>query len=380
MITVLLTEAFRSKGGISRFNGFLIKALCRAHEESSEKIRVLSLNDTANVTSLLAVDALALNGTFKFYGANRNKISFAIDSILQALPSDLLIIGHVSLAPIGHMLKLLKPSLRYAVITHGIEAWNVKRSLERKALDKADFILSVSRFTRDKLVEQGFRRAKILLLPNAVDEHLFSPQGRPERLLRKYRLDAGQPIVLTVGRLDPSEKYKGYDVALKALGRVVRVHPRAQLMLVGTGGDRPRLETLARDLGLLEHVIFAGQVPDEELPDYYNLCHVFAMPSKKEGFGIVFLEALACGKPVIAGNRDGSRDALLDGRLGILVDPDDDAAVAAAILDVLNGHLKGGLSDSDFLRKTVLEHYSFECFRERLTSFLRSTNGYHPEI
>lgn len=106
-------------------------------------------------------------------------------------------------------------------------------------------------------------------------------------------------------------------------------------LIVGDGDDRPRFESLADELGVRELVIFAGKVPSEELCDHYNLCDLFAMPSTGEGFGIVFLEALACGKPVIAGSKDASRDALLDGELGVLVDPEDPRELRDAIVAIL---------------------------------------------
>src|SRR5205814_269912 len=107
------------------------------------------------------------------------------------------------------------------------------------------------------------------------------------------------------------------------------------IFLAGSGPDRERIEALIRELNLEENVTLAGRVADNELPGFYQLCDVFAMPSKGEGFGIVFLEAMACGKPVIAGNKDGSVDAVLNGRLGVLVDPDNVVQIAEALIAIL---------------------------------------------
>jgi glycosyltransferase involved in cell wall biosynthesis len=104
--------------------------------------------------------------------------------------------------------------------------------------------------------------------------------------------------------------------------------------------------------------------------DHYRMCDVFAMPSKGEGFGIVFLEALACGRPVIAGNCDGSRDAVLDGELGFLVDPDSPEAVAAALMDVLDESVPGPRKNSDYLRQKTIEAFGKERFRERTGNVL----------
>jgi glycosyltransferase involved in cell wall biosynthesis len=143
-------------------------------------------------------------------------------------------------------------------------------------------------------------------------------------------------------------------------------------LLVGTGPDRCRTEKLVADLGVQDAVIFAGFVPDEELSEYYNVCDLFAMPSKGEGFGIVYLEALACGKPVLAGNKDGSRDALDDGELGLLVDPDNAAEIASETIRVLRRqHSHPNLFRPEFLRQRVVELFGFETFKRRLANQLR---------
>jgi glycosyltransferase involved in cell wall biosynthesis len=123
-------------------------------------------------------------------------------------------------------------------------------------------------------------------------------------------------------------------------------------------------------------VVLAGFVPDEELCEHYNLCDLFAMPSKAEGFGIVYLEALACGKPALAGNKDGSRDALNDGELGLLVDPDDTEEIAAESIRVLRReHSHPNLFRPGLLRQRVTELFGFETFKrtvaDRLKPFLQ---------
>ena len=124
---------------------------------------------------------------------------------------------------------------------------------------------------------------------------------------------------------------------LRALPAVSQRFPNVRYVIVGDGPDRKRVEALSRELRVEESIIFAGYVPNEELAGHYNLCDVFVMASKGEGFGIVFLEALSCGKPVIAGNKDASVEAVLGGKLGMLVDPDDVGAIADAIVAVIGG-------------------------------------------
>ena len=144
----------------------------------------------------------------------------------------------------------------------------------------------------------------------------------------------------------------------------------------GRGDDITRIKQLIKDNALEDKVILAGYIPEDELCDYYNLCDVFVMPSKGEGFGIVFLEAMACEKPVIAGNRDGSVDALLNGELGILVNPDDSKELIETIKSVLDGTAKKNHLSGKHLREKVIKSYGFTHFQNNLNNIL---SGLFPE-
>src|SRR5205085_3283125 len=136
--------------------------------------------------------------------------------------------------------------------------------------------------------------------------------------------------------------------------------PNIAYLIVGDGSDRLRLEQKARQLGVAERVIFAGHISEEEKPDHYRLADAYVMPSSGEGFGIVYLEALACGIPVIGSKIDGSRDALRDGRLGILVNPKDSDELRAAILQALAAK-EQRVND----RRNGVEYFSTDRFRQR---------------
>ena len=137
------------------------------------------------------------------------------------------------------------------------------------------------------------------------------------------------------------------------------------------GSDRGRVIRLIRELGLTDAVILAGDIPDHELCAFYNLCDVCAMPSKAQGFDTVFLEALACGKPVIAGNKDGSVDAVINRKLGVLVDPDNVAEIAEALVLILTKrHPLGILQDPQRLRAEVIAAYGYARFVEVLATHL----------
>ncbi len=194
------------------------------------------------------------------------------------------------------------------------------------------------------------------------------PETKPRFLLKRYGLRPDQPVILTIGRLASAERYKGYDQVLRAFAVVRERFPTARYVLGGRGPDRARVITLIRELGLTEYVTLAGYIPDHELSAHYNLCDVFAMPSKGEGFGIVFLEALACGKPVVAGNKDGSVDAVLErktwpvgrSRTALKKYPPRSFKFST------RQHPAKILFQPEALRREVFEAYGYEKFAERM--------------
>ena len=142
-------------------------------------------------------------------------------------------------------------------------------------------------------------------------------------------------IIVSMGRLASSERYKGFDEILEALPTLIKREPTLCYLVLGDGDDRSRLEAKAKFLGLADRVHFAGYVDEEEKVDHLRLGDVFAMPGRGEGFGIVYLEAMACGIPVVGSQLDGSKDALLDGKLGTLVNPDDIESIREGLLKAL---------------------------------------------
>jgi glycosyltransferase involved in cell wall biosynthesis len=200
-------------------------------------------------------------------------------------------------------------------------------------------------------------------LPNTVTCS-YAPRRRRDDLIARHGL-AGRRIILTVGRLAASERYKGHDRLIAALPGILARVPEAAYLVVGGGDDQVRLERLARESGVADRVTFAGHVRDEELPDYFTLAHVFAMPSTGEGFGIVFLEAATCALPVVGGNRDGSVDALAEGRIGRLVDPESRDEITAAVVDAFEGrHPVNGTAEA--------QRFSFPQFAAHVNELVRA--------
>jgi len=202
---------------------------------------------------------------------------------------DIVFCGHLYAVPLAHLTARLARA-RLWVQVHGIDAWQPKGRLHRSALGGTRLVTSVSRFTRHKLLSWAkLPPHRVRVLPNTVGSGYFSREMRRD-LVEKYALD-DKRVILTVGRLSSSERYKGHGCIIRALPEVIAQLPDAIYLIAGEGDDQQRLEQLAAESGLTGRVVFAGRVPDDQLPDYYALADVFAMPSNGEGFGIVFLEA-----------------------------------------------------------------------------------------
>lgn len=361
---------FEFKGGIQVYSAFLLEALQNLYPHSDYDI--LLKHDTRRLPNVSFLG----NTKFHFCGTwplpLRTSV-FATQILGRGLwqrPS-LVIATHLNFTPAAYWLKRLA-GVPYWAVAHGVEAWNIERPALRKSLHHADKILAVSSYTRDRLLkEQNLAPTKISLLPNTFDASRFQIAPKPQYLLNRYGLSAEQPIILTVARLDASERYKGYDRILQALPEIRRTMPNVHYILVGKGTDRPRIEQLINQLSLQDCVTLTGFVPDDELCDHYNLSDVFAMPSIGDGFGIVYLEALACGKPTLGGNQDGAIDALCQGEVGVLVDPHDVGAIAKSIIQILQGTYPNPvIYQPEILRQKIIETYGIEVFKRTLAKYL----------
>lgn len=232
--------------------------------------------------------------------------------------------------------------LKTLIYVHGEEIstraeYDAGGQRRRASLAAADGVVAVSRFTREALTQAfGVPAAKIELVSNGVDLVRFQPRPRQAALVARYGLQ-GKPVLLTVGRLYAR---KGMDRVIESLPRVRRQIGDVRYLIVGEGSYRAELEALVARHGLGGHVVFAGAVPDYELAAHYGLGDVFIMANREmpdgetEGFGLVFLEANACGLPAIAGRAGGSVDAVTDRLNGLVVDGDDTAAIAEAIISL----------------------------------------------
>ncbi len=274
--------------------------------------------------------------------------------------------AHGNFAPLAWQLHRIL-GIPYGLTAYGVEAWGEGPT---QPWQQARWIWPISTYTGDRLVaERGVDPNRVALLPCTFAAERFAVGPKPQHLAQRYGV-ADRRVLLTVARLAANERYKGVDRVLRVLPPLRQRVPDAYYLVAGQGDDLPRLQALAAELGVGDRVRFVGFVPDAELPDLYRLCDVFVMPSTGEGFGIVFLEALACGKPVIGGNRDGTTEALAHGRLGTLIDPEDPAALLQALTTVLE--TADPPTAPHHRRQQAIETFGPDRFRQRLAEICQN--------
>ncbi len=364
---------FEFKGGIQVYLQDVLQAI-------QEALPNLSVSILDKLDRNKPVDKFNSNNySFTFSGSFPGilkTIHFTFNLVLKALTNrpKFILCGHINFAPIAFLLHRVT-GIPYGIIVYGIDAWEIKSIWKVKALYAAEKIISISSYTRDRLInEQNLSPDKIELLPVTFDAERFKLSPKPNYLLERYGLKSNQPVILTVTRLSSGDGYKGYDQIIQALPEIKRSIPDVHYILAGKGDDQPRIEQLIAQLNLQDSVTLTGFVPDHELCDHYNLCDVFAMPSRGEGFGIVYLEALACGKPTVGGNQDGAIDALCHGELGALVDPLDVDAIAQTLIQILQGTYSNTLMyQPQALRQKVIDTFGFVRFKQTFSELMKNS-------
>ncbi len=326
-ILVLTTDAFGGYGGIAKYNRDLLSALC-ALPDCREVVAVPR-------TMPRAPEPMPSNLTYVTRGLG-GKFRYALSALRAASGRfDLIICAHVNLLPVAALVRM-RVQAPLALLIYGIDAWQPHRSrLVNRLASKVDAVYSISRITAAKFTAwSGVAMESVRLLPNAIELERYGPGPKNPSLLKKHGLE-DKTVLMTFGRLSKNERYKGIDEVMEILPVLISHLPNLAYLVAGDGDDRPRLEEKARKLGMDARVVFAGYLSEPEKADYYRLADIYVMPSRGEGFGFVFLEAMACGVPVVASTADGSREAVLDGRLGAVVNPENPAELLSAILAAL---------------------------------------------
>ena len=358
-ILCLVTDGFGGQGGIALHCRHLLRAFCASDQVQTvhalpriephypevlpEKLEYLDCCATSPIKYLLTlVKETTLAGRW-----------------------DMVVCEHINLLWLAacvarvHKAKLL-------LVIHGFESWEEPGRLSRWSLRRVNHVISVSRVTKDRfLVWSGVEESRITVIANAIELEKFSPGRRPEYLQDRYGVST-EPVIMTLGRLSEHEQSKGFDLVIAAMPDLLKIEPDLIYLIAGDGEDRHRLERLSCERGVSQHVKFCGEVSNAEKADHYRLADAYIMPSRLEGFGYVFLEALASGLPVVGSQIDGSQDALLNGELGELVDPDDSEALSTAIIRALQ---------KPKIVPEQLQLFSLERFNREVGELLRRAVG-----
>jgi glycosyltransferase involved in cell wall biosynthesis len=355
----LFTELM-APGGIQRISLHAAATLTAFARKEERPVRFLSLNDPIGQHEL---DVAGERIVVQAFGGS--KVRFALATLAAAPHIGFAYIAHPNLAPLGIAAKLLRPRAWYCVATYGIEVWEPLLTFRRLGLKWARVVTSLSEFTTHRLVTaQGLTGRHVVMVPPALDPILSSDGAR-----RSLPLLPPGRILLTVARLTASDSYKGVDHVIQALPAVLSAVPDAYYVVVGDGDDRGRLECLAVDAKIRDHVLFVGTKGGEELAGYYHACDVFVMPSRSEGFGVVFLEAMSHGKPMVAANSGGAPEVVEDGVTGLLVEYGDVPALACSLTRLLTDRAdRQRMGEAG--RRRVEAQYTFERFRTRLETLL----------
>jgi len=356
-------------GGIQesgRLTALALRDIARKNGWSTE---FLTLNDSHGP------QVFRLNGTeVPYRGFGRSKMQFVRRGLLASRKTQIILAAHPHLAVPAAQMKLVAPNCNVITISHGIEVWTPLPWFRRLMFRRSDLLLAPSRYTADKLIDrQGVPADKVRRLPWPLSPEILRmaesranlplPPGFPEGL-----------VVLSVARLDASEKYKGVDKLIECTAHLRSAVPNLHLVVVGGGSDLARHTQLARDLRVADCVHFFDKLSRAEIAACYARCDVFAMPSTGEGFGLVFLEAMAFEKPLIGAAAGGIPDVIEDGTNGFLVPTEDSFDGPAKLRQAMEK-----LLCEDYLRATfgqrggeiVRSKYAFDEFSSRLECTLR---------
>jgi phosphatidylinositol alpha-1,6-mannosyltransferase len=341
--SVLVTPTFRGADGISALSRQIACAL-------PQPVLVLSLHDADEV----ARGDLTVRGAA---GSRTRLIALAARLSAECHRDTVAVCTHLHLAPVARML-----AWRAAPVIHvlcGIESWVPLRPAERWALESGELI-AISRYTEEqfKAANPGFGATTVTVVHPGVPPLAATPVAT-----------SSHPMALIVGRVAADEVYKGHDALVDIWPRVLARHPHAELCIVGDGTDRRRLEQRVADAGLAGPITFAGAVTDRRLERFYSECAFFVMPSRREGFGLVYLEAMRAGKACIAG-RGAAAEIVQHNVTGLIVDPEDRDRIAAAVIQLFDDPLKCR-SMGAAGRARYLSTFTDEQFRQRFTTVIR---------
>lgn len=360
-ILLVTPGAYGAHGGIAQANRDFLDALARV--DSIDDVVVLSRLTDFPFESDMIDDKIS---NIRF--ASSGKFSYLLALIYVLIKNkkfDLVICGHINLISIAYVAAKVSRS-KLILYSHGIEVWKEPKGyLKRLFSKKVDAVITVSDFSKNKIAS-WIKNKPVTVLPNMIDLARFSPGAGDQLFVKRHQLQ-NKKTILTLARLDQAERYKGIDEVLELIPNLIKKYANLVYLIAGKGNDSARLQKKVERLGICDHVRFLGYIPESEKVGLYRSVDLFVMPGWGEGFGLVYLEALACGVPVIGSKLDGSRDALLNGRLGELVDPHQPNELLSAI--------DRGLSRENGVVSEEIQYFSKENYMQRVKLFINKIMG-----
>ncbi|MFC1630625.1 glycosyltransferase family 4 protein [Pseudomonadota bacterium] len=317
-------------------------------------------------------------GTSRYRTFNNNKLIYSLAMLKTLMRADLLVFDHVQIAaPLLFIPKIFWPKV--IIFAHGSEAGKRVRRLSIKLIKKAGLVLTNSDFTLNNMNRyfSGFngkvchlglppnhKMTSSAKLPIAEEIYLTAVDGSVKKL--------GDRVMLMVARMNAREREKGHRELIEVMARLVEKFPDAQLVFAGSGSDETELKTIAAESVASSNIFFCGKVENEELESLYSKCYAYVMPSRQEGFGLVYLEAMNYAKPCVACRDDGAAEVVVDGVTGRLVDQPIDLDELRYVLeeilkDEANAKRMGGAG-----RKRLNEKFSSAAHQERIAKHVRN--------
>lgn len=356
--------AFSKTGGLEKVNRTILKCLSSINNQNIN-IEAWSLYDE-NIDSKYFPEAA-------FKGFGKSKIKYVFDMILNHRRWEKVLVGHINLAFVIRIIKFVNPKLKIILIVHGIEVWDKLKSNKLWLLENADRVISVSDFTKNIIINQSnIKEKNISVLSNCLDPYFPSNliKNKPDYLNERYNIESNTTVILTITRINSKEGRKGYDKVIEVLHKIAELNSSINFKYILCGkyelNEYDRLMLKIQELNLTNKVILTGFIKEEELIDHYRLGDIYIMPSKKEGFGMVYIEAAACGLQVIAGNVDGSAEALLNGKIGHLVNPDSQGEIFKKLYSILEKPTNKSKEISDIVYKI----FDFEMYKKKFIEII----------
>lgn len=360
-------------GGVQESGRLTVAALNEIVSSRQWSSEFLALNDSPG-----AHEFTQAARTIHFNSFGRAKIKFVLAAIAHARKTSssnraaplIVLAAHPNLAVPAAWMQRISPRLKIIVMAHGVEVWQPLSPSRRRALQRANLVLAPSTYTAQKLSEvQGIAPQKIRILPWPLNPDFIRLAENPAALPPLPQSFPQGRIIMTAGRWAAAERYKGADELICAVAQLRATHPDVQLVAIGGGDDLPRLRQLARDAGVAENTHFLKNLTREQVAACYARAEIFALPSTGEGFGFVFLEAMAFAKPVIAAATGGPTDLIDDGENGFLVPPRDAEALAQSLDRLLrDDSLRAEMGRRGAER--VRDKYRFEVFARALDQII----------